>query len=87
MTDAAVKYRELTVELLLRRELEGGDLSQAEEMAFVGTLDALWHQMSEDEHEAEEALLRFEAVAPLELEWKDRELTTGTTEFPREKAA
>ena len=57
MMGAAERYRELTQELLRRREMAGGSLPPTEEARIAADLDDCWHRMSLEEQEAEERAL------------------------------
>lgn len=53
MSDAALRhYRRLASELLLARQLAGGELSQDEEADRADELHAYWQQMTEGERQS-----------------------------------
>jgi len=52
MIGAADRYRELMNELLLQRELAGGDLPEEDEARFAAVLDVWWRAMTDEQQTA-----------------------------------
>jgi hypothetical protein len=89
MIGAAQRYRELLVELLLRRAQEGGELSPAEEAHFASALDLCWNAMTDAEQEEIEdeiAAYRSPPDAPQDLAIEDLRVDMGASIAPRKAA-
>ena len=87
MIGAADLYLGLTMQLLLERTLAGGTLPDEKEAVYVDELDRCWWSMTETEQNDVEAVLAQVIDAPTELKATDTEVTPGTREPPRKKAA
>lgn len=85
MIGAARRYAELMLELLLERELAGGELPEAEESRRVAELDRCWWAMTNEEQADYERWLAASKPpdAPAELELKDVIVSEGSTSSPR----
>jgi hypothetical protein len=91
MTDAARRYQELLLELLLERALAvlaGGELAQNHEARFVADLDRCWQAMTDEEQEQAERRLAERSVpsAPAELAQEDLAVGVGSRDGPRKAA-
>jgi len=58
---AAQRYRELSRDLMLRRELRGGDLSPAQEAQSAAELNHCWTALTDEEQNAMEQWLGTQA--------------------------
>lgn len=86
MLGAAQRYRELTIDLLLARELAGGALPQEEELRRATELHHCWEQMTDAEQEFEECLLEEVPGAPADLLLVDRRVDRGEHLLPKQAA-
>lgn len=90
MTEAATEYRRLYGELLIARELDGGDLSQEEEAHRCGQLTDLWNEMTSEEQDSFERDLSLPTPRlphsdnPLGDSMTDLRTVLGTSGLPRQ---
>jgi len=89
MIGAAKRYRELLVDLGLRRLASGGALAPDVESPLVGALDRCWRQMTDAEQDEADRLyaLGRHVSASAELQLEDREVPIGGSVAPRLAAA
>jgi hypothetical protein len=88
MIGAAQRYRELVLDLMLRRALSDGELSPEQEARSAADLDHCWHAMTEDEQDAMEQWLAAPVppAAPESLSSEDRVVERGAHILPRKAA-
>jgi len=89
MIGAARRFSELMNDLLLRREIAGGPLSQDEESAVAGELERCWWEMTDDEQAESESVFSREQPpgAPARIDQLDEAVEQGARTPPRRKAA
>lgn len=82
------RYRKLMSELLIVREIEGGDLPVEIESAYVERLDDIWWQLSKEQQDAYEAELANEVPsgAQAALNLVDCKVSKGEQTHPRKAA-
>ena len=88
MIGAARRFSELMSDLLLRRELAGGPLSQGAESDAAAELERCWWEMTEVEQaEAEGTFSPLHVPgAPHALDQLDETVAAGSHDFPRKAA-
>jgi hypothetical protein len=88
MKEAARRYKELMSDLLLQRELKGGQLPAIDEAQFVADLDECWHSMTDAEQaEVEEMFApRRQPKVTRELSAVERPVAKGARNTPRRAA-
>jgi len=72
-------------ELLLERELAGGELSPEKESDYVARLDALWWKLTDEQQVVLEEEISQIPGAPLSLGLQDVEVSPGCHHTPRSK--
>jgi hypothetical protein len=89
MIGAAKRFSELMNDLLLRREIAGGPLSQDEESAVAAELERCWWEMTDEEQATSEALFSSARPpgAPVRIDQLDEVVEQGARTPPRRKAA
>lgn len=89
MNEAAERYFKLMFDLLVARQLNGGDLPDDEEARRAEELDEQWALMTDAEREQAEAVFSGPSLvgAPEDLQQEDLELSKGATDPPRREAA
>jgi len=80
------KFVQVMTDLLFRRELAGGFLSQEEESETATVLQVYWEEMTEAEQEEAEKLFNQTPKAPEDLGLVDVAVEIGSTTFPRKNA-
>ena len=86
MRGAAARYRELLIDLLLERRLNGGSLSDVDEAQRAAQLDRCWQFMAENEQEDAEAWWASSPVGPTQLASLDVKVSRGDQLLPRKAA-
>ena len=88
MIGTAQRYRELVLDLMLRRALSNGELSPEQEARSSADLDHCWHAMTDEEQDAVEQWLAAAAppTAPESLFSEDRVVERGAHTLPRKAA-
>lgn len=88
MIGAAQRYRELVLDLMLRRALAAGELAPAHEARTAAELDHCWNAMTDEEQEAMEQWLATPAppAAPDSLSSEDQTVARGAHMLPRKAA-
>jgi hypothetical protein len=88
MIGAAQRYRELVLDLLLRRALSNGELPPVQEAQAAAELDHCWNAMSDEEQDAMEQWLATPAppAAPESLSSEDQTVELGAHVGPRKAA-
>lgn len=89
MIGAAKRFSELMNDLLLRREIAGGPLSQDEESEVAAELERCWWEMTDEEQAASEAMFSRAQPpgAPARIDQLDEVVEQGASTPPRRKAA
>lgn len=87
MIGTAQRYRELVLDLMLRRALSNGALSPEQEARSTADLDHCWNAMTDEEQDAmEQWLATAPPTAPESLFAEDQVVARGAHVLPRKAA-
>lgn len=86
MKGAATRYRELLIELLIERKLNGGRLTDQTEAERAAQLDMCWQSMSGDEQDEAEIWWKSAPGGPERLSMLDVNVDKGEHLLPRRAA-